>query len=252
MKQKIKESDLFIYLRYYFEFNPRNKIFTEVVGLEGGRPDIVIRTDKKITTIVEMKTSLSMALLEQVFNWRYKANYIYIAIPEPKNNRINSFVAKILKDYGIGLFFIKMPTDSDLKYLKKHEYRYCVIEKIKSKFFRNKKNAINWNEKLKDIYLCENNIEGGSTAKGYNTPYNVLIDSVRCYIKYRKRNRFTPFKELIEEIPNIKQHYYNPKAGLYNALNNIEFDNFEKRKIGKDICYRLTKESFNNTKRKFS
>lgn len=245
----MQESDLFIYLKDYFLANPLNEIYTEVLGLDGGRPDVVVRTDKKITTIVEMKTTLSMNLLEQAINWRYKANYIYIAIPEPKNKNINRFARKILYDYGIGLLLIDV-TSKEIyeKYYKDKEdnpCKYFVREAIKPKFFRTKKGIVDWNAILKDIYMHENNIQGGSKGKGYNTPYKDLICDVKKYI-YRKRNEFIPIGELIEKISSIKTHYSNPKASLHSALTKIEDRQFEANVINKQLCFRLTEEAYKN------
>jgi hypothetical protein len=242
----MKESDLFIYLKDYFSVNPYNEIFTEVLGLEGGRPDIVIRTDKKIITIVEMKTSLSMELLEQSVNWRYKANYVYIAIPERKNKRINRFALKILKDNGIGILLIKVPSKAESNIDEGDlEYRDCVTEMMKPKLFRPKKDVIGWNNILKHIYKYENNIAGGSKGKGYNTPYKAMIIDVKRYI-YRNKNKFVQINELIEKLDSIKSHYSNPKASLYNALSSIEDEQFEMSVVNKKILFRLTENAYKN------
>lgn len=245
----MKESDLFIYIKDYFLANPNNEIYTEVLGLGGGRPDIVLRTNKKIITIIEMKTTLSMNLLEQAINWRYKANYVYIAIPEPKTKNINGFARKILADYGIGLLFIDIPTKEIYeKYYKDGEdnsCKYLISEKIKPKFFRTKKEIIDWNVVLKDIYRYENNIKGGSKGGGYNTPYKDLICDVKKYV-YRKGNEFVPIGELIEKISSIRSHYSNPKASLHSALTEIERNQFEVKVVNNQIYFRLTEEAYKN------
>lgn len=241
----MKESDLFIYLKDYFKCNPDNEIFTEVVGICGGRPDIVVR-NKKLITIIEMKTSLSMDLLEQALNWRYIAHYVYIAIPKPKHN-INRFALRILKDYGIGILQIEVPSKWEMEYIEsgENEYRFYVNEKQKPKLFRTSKQIIDWNKVLKDIYRCENNIDAGVRGGGYNTPYKEMIDDVKRYI-YRNNNAPIPIKELIEHLEIVRLHYSNPKAGLYGALTKIEHKDFETEMIGKQIYFRLKEEAYEN------
>lgn len=240
----MKESDLFVYLKNYFEVNPSNEIFTEVVGLFGGRPDIVVR-NKKLITIIEMKTTLSMDLLEQVMNWRYRANYIYIAIPRPKK-MINRFAYNILKENGIGILYVEIPKSKvEMEFLNNGEieHRYYVTEYLRPKLFR--VNSENWEDKLKDIYRCENNIEGGSRGKGYNTPYKAMIHDVKKYI-HRNKNAPIPLKELIETLSCVRQHYSNPKASLYSALTTIESKDVISEVINGQTYFSLTEEAYNN------
>lgn len=241
------ESDLFIYLKNYFELNPYNEIFTEVVEVSSGRPDIVVKNSNGLITIVEMKTTISMTLLEQAINWRYKTNYIYIAVPKPKK-RINDFVLRILHDYGIGLLLIDVPSKEYLKYLKsKQDYADLVVEYIKPKFFRNKY-VQRWNCKLCDFFKYKNNVNGGIKGGGYNTPYKVLINDVKKNI-YRKKNKPISLSELIENIPYISHHYNNPKAGLYNALTNIENKEILKTKIKGKVYFHLSDDTYQNYKK---
>lgn len=235
----MKESDLFPYLQDYFQSNPCNEIFTEVVGLKGGRPDMVIR-NQDVITIIEIKTSLSMSLIEQAMNWRYKADYVYIAIPKPIYE-INSSSFKILRDNGIGILVINVPT------VRKMKYKFYVTQLLKPIEFENPIRRSSWNECLKDIYRCENNVKGGNSGGGYNTPYKAMILNVKRYI-YENSNAPICIKELVKNVPSVKAHYSNPKASLYRALTKIESANFEVEICNRKAYFSLKEnayESFN-------
>lgn len=243
---KIQESDLFPYLRDYFLQDPKNEIFTEVCGCGGPRPDIVVRNGSVIT-VVEMKTSLSMKLLEQAFQWRYKANYVYIAIPKPKTS-INGFVLKILNDYGIGLLTIDVSEnkfikehqeelDGDLSWYVDNDFTCCA------KFFRvggdKQYMYFRWKDVLQDMYRYENNCNGGNRGGGYNTPYKCMIDDVKRFIKYRRNNEWTLLKDILDNVESVLSHYSSPKSSLYSALTTIEFKDIESKVINGKIHFRV-------------
>jgi hypothetical protein len=160
----MQETDLFAYLRDYFEANPYNVIYTEVVGVGCGRPDIVV-LNNNIVTVVEMKTTLSMKLIEQAFNWRYVANYVYIAIPRGRKP-IATFVNRLLREYGIGILQIDVRDSSTLQWYTENNEKLndFVTESLKPKLFRNK-TKINWKSKLKDMFKYENNVSGGNVGE---------------------------------------------------------------------------------------
>jgi hypothetical protein len=230
-----------MYLRDYFETNPHNVIYTEVVGVGYGRPDIVV-LNNGIVTVVEMKTTLSMKLIEQAFNWRYVANYVYIAIPKG-SKPLNTFVTKILRDYGIGILQIDIQGSSTLKWYQEHNEKlnFCVRESLRPKLFRNK-SRIDWKSKLKDMFKYENNVSGGNVGGGYNTPYKAMITEVKWYLKTHQ-DKPVAIKELIEYLDIVRSHYSNPKAGLYNALTTIESKDIVCETIGNKIYFSLTKEA---------
>lgn len=260
---KIQESDLFPYLRDYFLQDPKNEIFTEVAECGGPRPDIVVRNGAVIT-VVEMKTSLTMKLLEQAFQWRYKANYVYIAVPKTKSG-INKFVYEILRDYGIGLLEIKvqdeelighyqkMRDESDEDYWKNWNLAHFIYKDVMcpAKFFRIKKidymPYFKWKNVLKDMYRYENNCNGGNRGGGYNTPYKSIIDDVKRFIKHKRNNEWTLLKDILDNVDSVLSHYSSPKSSLYSALTTIEFKDIESKIINGKIHFRVKeKENENN------
>ena len=63
----------------------------------------IVATFGKLTWIVEVKTSLSLKLLEQIYAWRGKANFISIAIPSNSYPGGDCFVKDILVKNKIGM-----------------------------------------------------------------------------------------------------------------------------------------------------
>jgi hypothetical protein len=69
-----------------------------------------------------------------------------------------------------------------------------------------------------------------------------MITEVKWYLK-RNNGRSVPIKELIEHLDIVREHYSNPKAGLYNALTSIENADKNCEVIDKNICFSLTEEA---------
>ncbi|MBO8169981.1 MAG: hypothetical protein H0Z35_12475 [Thermoanaerobacteraceae bacterium] len=232
----MKEADLFEPLKCFFAQDPGNKIYTEVDI--GRRPDLVIKNGN-IITVVEMKTSLSMTVMEQAFRWKHKVHYVYIAIPKRKQH-INWYAERCLRRDGIGILEIDMRGGRYERIYRDHpETRVTVL--LPAKLHRLKDFWIkNWERGLDDIYLVENNVAGGHAGGGYNTSYKVMIDEVRRFLKYSKKGEWTTVNEILDHVERPHTHYAAPRSSLFKALREIETDWCESKKINGRIHFRYS------------
>ena len=99
---KIKESDLFPAVKEWLE-ERGYEVYSEVEC--GTRRADVVGKCGNLITVVEMKTTLSLDLIEQAFRWKRLANYVYVAIPKPQKG-VHWFAARMLRREGIGILFI--------------------------------------------------------------------------------------------------------------------------------------------------
>jgi len=104
MKKKWPESEEEL-AKVFLEWISDSKwdIYQEVEFL-GRVADIVLLRDN-LVWVVECKTSLSLALMEQANSWIGYANYTSILIPRARRraNRGHFFGRQVLKDLGIGV-----------------------------------------------------------------------------------------------------------------------------------------------------
>ncbi|MBO8169328.1 MAG: hypothetical protein H0Z35_09125 [Thermoanaerobacteraceae bacterium] len=213
---RIKETDLFAPVKEFLE-EAGYEVYTEVEADSFRRADIVA-VCKPVVTIVELKTSLSLSLLEQLVEWKGKAHYIYGAVPMPKNERVNQFARKMLVKEGIGLLgmhrlFNNYWDDWDPE---KDKDKIYVREEIRPKLNRNI--SINWDEVLTEEH--KHWVDGGIKGGGYVTAYKLTIQRVKEFLESRTRkgNWF-----LIEDILEYcETHYATPKPSLSRALMQYE------------------------------
>jgi hypothetical protein len=68
----------------------------------------IVALSGNLLWVIECKTSLSLALLEQAIRWRGYANFISIATPNPKRGSRGSDAAKLfLNHFGIGKITVR-------------------------------------------------------------------------------------------------------------------------------------------------
>lgn len=80
-------------------------VYQEVQPQNGGGIADIVGVCGRLVWVVECKTTLSLALLEQAMMWRGDANYISIAVPESKRHSRGESAAKVfLSKLGIGMF----------------------------------------------------------------------------------------------------------------------------------------------------
>ena len=154
----------------------------------------IVATFGKLTWIIECKTSLSLKLLEQAYNWRGKANFISIAIP-PLNSHPGGdcFVKDILVKNKIGLLSVS-------------KYQEDVFEYIHPQLNRK---VINIQKFIKPEHKTW--AEAGS-QHGYYTPFQRTKQNIEYEIK--KHSNGILFKDFIK----LTEHHYTSEATARSCL----------------------------------
>jgi hypothetical protein len=225
---KIKESDMYEPLKQWFLSNDYD-VYSEVEA-NAHRADIVCKKEHTIT-VVEMKTSINLELIEQVYNWRYKANYIYAAVPMSTKNL--SFGRKLLKEAGIGLILMDIDTHGSQPYCS----RICL--EFLAHLFR--KTTTPWSEILLPEFRYNT---GGSNKKHLiMSKYKIMMEHVRGELA-----RHPQGMSIDELTENVCTYYANPKSSLYNALTKYEKEWCEKFiDVNNKVSFRLTERGRNNS-----
>jgi hypothetical protein len=191
------------------------------------RPDIVCRRHN-IITVLEMKTSLSLQLLEQVHNWYCKAHYVYAVVPENLHTRTqNNYARSLLRKDRAGLIIVPISRD----YFTHDEILQDARIEFPAKLHR--KIDTDWNKYLLDIYKGANVIPG--TNREYMTPYKDMILQVERFVK--RQDKPVSLNQILKHIEAVNKHYANPKSGLYNALTRFERDRFKAELIGGKLYF---------------
>jgi hypothetical protein len=102
--KKLKETDIALIVVKYFS-DKNHIVYKEVDSMYGIIDIVSIDPVTNFSTIVEVKTSFSLKVIEQAENGLRFANYTYVAIP--LNRGGNVFAEKICKLLGIGVLYIK-------------------------------------------------------------------------------------------------------------------------------------------------
>ena len=215
---RLKESDLFFPLKSYFE-NERYTVYAEV-PCYGRTADIVAVRDN-IVTVVEMKVTMNLKLVEQVFFWRNMANYVYAAVPMGAD--ITPFVRELLRNAGIGIIGLDIRVCDDsqpfcsriekyekAKLFRKLGYRYMIG---REEHFQ----PIRWEQHI--IPEHSQNVAGVQHADIRVSRYKLMMDRARHLLSIWPEGM--SINKLADELDT---YYANPKTGLYNALKNYESD----------------------------
>ena len=161
-------------------------VYQEVL-IHGKVADIVA-TFGKLTWIVEVKTSLSLKLLEQIYAWRGRANFLSIAIPTTVGD---GFVKNLLINNKIGVLTIRHSE---------------VYENIHPQLNRKTINIQKFIRPEHKIWA-----EAGS-QHGYYTPFQRTKQNIEYEIK--KHPNGILFKDFIK----LTEHHYSTEATARSCL----------------------------------
>lgn len=209
---KLKESDMFLPIKKFFE-DEGYTIYAEVPFY--GRTADIVAIKNGIITVVETKTSMNIKLLEQVFYWRYKAHYVYTAVPQ--GSGMSSFARDLLKSAGIGIFILDIHSSVDSPFCSR------VYKLINAKLFRKiglyykgeLYKTIRWEQHIIPEYAL--NTAGVKCGDIRVSRYKLMMEHAKKLISHYEDGIS------IDELSNALDTYYvNPKTGLFNALKNFE------------------------------
>lgn len=209
----MKESDLFYPIKSWLE-SQDFEVFSEVVCQKNGKRADIVATRRSLIVVVEQKTSMSLALLEQCIQWKPYAHYVYGATPCPK--RVSDTGHFFCKHFGIGLLSVRASSVS-----------VPVTPKMSRKI----------SDKLK-LSLCEEQKYGpvgGSAGGGYVTPYALTMMRVKEFLQ---KNGWADISEITRNVPT---HYAgkSAKLSLRNALLSFEHDWCESKVVKNTLLFRV-------------
>jgi len=162
-------------------------VYQEVL-IYGKIADIVATFDK-LTWIIECKTSLSLKLLEQIYAWRGRANFLSIAIPTTVGD---GFVKNLLINNRIGVLSVN-------KYSE-------VFENIHPQLNRKVINIQKFIRPEHKIWA-----EAGS-QHGYYTPFQQTKGNIEYRIKHY------PNGILFKDFIKLTEHHYSSEATARSCL----------------------------------
>ena len=154
-----------------------------------GKVADIVATFGKLTYIIECKTSLSLKLLEQAYNWRGKANFVSIAIPA--SSSYGDFTRDLLIRNKIGTFSVRYSE---------------VYENIHPQLNRKTINIQKFIRPEHKIWA-----EAGS-QHGYYTPFQRTKQNIEYEIK--KHPNGILFKDFIK----LTEHHYSTEATARSCL----------------------------------
>lgn len=215
MKKSLKETELYPYIKNFFE----NKGY--FVKGEVKNCDIACILKNELT-IIEIKKSFTLKLIYQALERKNIADFVFVAIPQPKNFRKKEVkhMLKILKSLEIGLITIEL--ESHLKPVQ------IIYSPIRNKVSSSNKRKTILNE-LKKSTLDFN--LGGSSSKDFIiTLYRENCIQIACLLKVLEKS--SP-KNLLE---------LGCSKNTGQILRNNYYNWFEKVSRG---IYKLSKEGEN-------
>ena len=173
------------------------------VTVRGGVADIVARVGAEIW-IVEVKTSLSLALLVQSYERRRLCHRVYVAAPHSRNARD---VSKLCKALGIGLLIVSQRDPGWPN--ATHGYGAPKVEQLVD--------SQRWNRRPVELAkeLCPEHKThaqaGAAGAAGRWTPWRNTIEQLARVVR---RQPGITLKEAVGEL----QHHYTSNAGARASL----------------------------------
>jgi hypothetical protein len=185
-------------------------VYQEV--LVAGRVLDIVAIQNKISWVIEVKLSLSLNLIAQIFDRKHYgcANYYSIAIPQKRWSKSYQCGEKILRDAGIGM----LTSGSSV--------REIVPPKICRKTFRD----------MSSIVRPEHKVfaKAGSANGGYFTPFKNTCNQVVYTVKDR------PGLTLKDLIDSIDHHYHSTataNSSIKHFIENGVIPGVEVRKEGR-------------------
>lgn len=206
----IKETDLYIPLKRFFNANGF-EVYEEVsVPYCGGRVDLVAN-NFPAPIAIEMKTTLNMDLIEQAMDRKHVFPYVYIAIPLGKRRKVPRWVINHLRQNKIGLIFV---SDSG------HIHMAFAARYDKAPM----RDRVEWEKLLRPEH--QGWVEAGTAGGGYVTPYKITMLGVKKFLQ--RKADWVSMNDILE---HCETHYMTPKPSLSRALLEFETGWVEARKV---------------------
>lgn len=214
----MRESQLFFPVKdYLIKSLGCTEVHGEVIDID------VVGVASGCKVIVELKTSMSLKLLDQV-RVRYAmraADYMYVAVPKKKTG-ISPAAGDYLSSMGVGILVI-----GDGGYIEVWQ----PAKKIR---------GID-NKKL-DRYLNEGTSRsvGGVTSSEMTSTYKHTIDAIQKYMRRCRSSGFNDGWVTVDNIlAHVSTHYSSPRQSVAATLRQVWNESWcESKKIGRTPYFR--------------
>lgn len=196
----MKESDLFEPLRkYLLETVCCSEIYGEVANCD------IIGVCGPVNIAVETKTSLNFKVIDQAIRRKWMAQYIYVAVPKPRE--VHWVARDLLKYHGIGLL------------LYEEENQYFKVD-IRAKLNRHAKHPVEFRkEYLKDYHKDQiSGVKSGECKTEYSVMIENIIEVLDTAKRFSKRKVSDGWVSIEELLEKGETHYKNPKPSLMATL----------------------------------
>ena len=209
MSNRLKEVELFEPVKDFLFKNGCSKVYGEVVNCD------VVGVQGAVDIIVELKTSLTFKVIDQVLDRLHLGHYIYIAIPKRKSY-IPRSVKKILEQNKVGLLEIEEDEYHQKLYGDKKLIAHVSIaarfNRISLQYQKKKKD---FNSIRKHIKPYHEEQAGGLPSGEIVTDYKITMNNIKFYLKYDKRSQWATVDEILKRC---ETHYANPKPSVSSTL----------------------------------
>jgi hypothetical protein len=204
MPKKLREIDIAKPVVAYLQ--ARGWTVYQEVELLFGIADIVAELDGKLW-VVEVKNSLSLALIAQANRWLGSTHWVSLAIPRRNNSvplsEARRFGMQLLEERGIGVFVVDFSTNT--------QGRVLDYLSTRPRMFRrpNLGHLQGIRESLKPVHKTF--AEAGSPGGAHWTPYKGSCLEIEQYVKYHPG---CTVKELVDELGKL--HYSNGSSARHS------------------------------------
>ncbi|OAB29598.1 hypothetical protein [Paenibacillus macquariensis] len=192
----MKESDMYTHVSHVLlEIVKCDNVYAEVSNFD------VVAVKNNISLIVEMKKQLNFKVIEQAITAKHCADYIFIAVPKPKQYH-SKIALNLLKQEGIGLIYT---TDERKEYDSRTNGSTIQFwgKRVRRKTYDIQKQI--------NHEFHSRTVGGVKSGEGI-TEYSEMIDAIKLFLK---RKDWVTVDQILE---NIQTYYSNPKSSLMQTL----------------------------------
>lgn len=180
-------------------------VYQEVQITTGGRCADIVAVQGPLVWIIETKVSLSMAVLEQAWDWRRYNNAHFVSVATPvlrSRGGAHDFVAAVMKQLGMGWLQVMAGGESD-GWARFHNGDF-VEERVHPRLFRKIRKDQCIRERLTEEHKT---FAAAGNSDGIRlTPWALTCRNIQLAVKKQ------PGLLLDDLIATIKHHYRTPKA----------------------------------------
>jgi hypothetical protein len=190
---KLSESDLAAFVVNYMK-DRGYTVYGEVLNKAGARADMYCVNGSKSVSI-ETKTTFSLKVIEQAYQWLGQASEIYVAVPKALNYKERYFAMDVCSMYGIGVIEV----DTNQKY-----NNVTMLRKA----------AICSKPNMPKLYEEQQDSVAGNANNDYVTPFKLTVRAIQEFIDGQQ-----PL-DLRYVIRQVKHHYASENSA-YAALTKL-------------------------------